>query len=173
MTRDRRSPSTAKSALLASVGVVLLLIAVGIGQAAFPGGAAPPPPPTPVAAPAPAPIPPTQVAVNGVTLTSVAVDLPDQSPTYPNTVPNSDVVNNNCTACHSPSMALNQPRLSAAQWTAEVEKMRNTFKASVAEKDVPAIVKYLSTINAQLSAAPSPSQASGGAGSISQSAASG
>ena len=171
MTRDQRSPSTAKSALLASVGVVVLLIAVGIGQAEFPGGAAPPPPPKPVAAPAP--IPPTQVAMNGVTLTSVAVDLPDQSPTYPNTVPNSDVVNNNCTACHSPSMALNQPRLSAAQWTSEVEKMRNTFKASVAEKDVPAIVKYLSTINASLASAPGGTLAKDGEKSTRESAASG
>jgi hypothetical protein len=34
------------------------------------------------------------------------------------------VVNGNCLACHSAGMVLTQPALSAAQWRAEVEKMR-------------------------------------------------
>jgi mono/diheme cytochrome c family protein len=55
-----------------------------------------------------------------------------------------DVVTNNCTACHSPGMILNQPPLTATQWRAEVTHMRRDFKAPIAEDDVAAIVAYLS-----------------------------
>ena len=54
-----------------------------------------------------------------------------------------DVVNGNCLACHSAGMVLNQAALSKAQWRAEVEKMRDAFKAPVDPKDVDAIVDYL------------------------------
>jgi hypothetical protein len=40
-------------------------------------------------------------------------------------------------------MALTQPALSADQWKATVTKMREVYKAPVAEKDVNAIVAYL------------------------------
>ena len=43
-------------------------------------------------------------------------------------------------------MVLTQPRLSRAVWQAEVEKMRNTYRAPVNEKDVPAIADYLATL---------------------------
>jgi len=56
-------------------------------------------------------------------------------------------MNQNCTACHSASMVLAQPALSATQWKAEVEKMRNAYKAPVQEKDVPAIVAYLTALS--------------------------
>ena len=46
-------------------------------------------------------------------------------------------------------MALTQPALSADQWKATVTKMRETYKAPVAEKDVPAIVAYLSAMPSQ------------------------
>ncbi len=57
--------------------------------------------------------------------------------------PGSDTLNNNCLACHSAGMVLNQPALTAAAWQAEAEKMIHVYKAPVDEKDVPAIVDYL------------------------------
>jgi hypothetical protein len=42
-------------------------------------------------------------------------------------------------------MVLNQPA-SKAQWQAEVEKMRQAYKAPVDPKDVDAIVDYLVSI---------------------------
>ena len=42
-------------------------------------------------------------------------------------------------------MVLNQPALPKAQWRAEVEKMRNAYKAAI-DKDVDAIVDYLVSI---------------------------
>jgi len=40
-------------------------------------------------------------------------------------------------------MVLTQPSLSRADWEAEVEKMRDLYKAPIAAKDVPPIVDYL------------------------------
>ena len=91
------------------------------------------------------------VSAGGFTLASVNVTLPDDPDLYPDG-PNVDVINANCLACHSASMALYQPRLSADQWHKEVEKMRNTFGAPVAEEDVPAIVAYLTAMSGKLPA---------------------
>ena len=77
-----------------------------------------------------------------LTLKSVKVDLPFGDRMFPNG-PGADAINNNCLACHSVGMVLNQPNLSKAQWQAEVEKMRNTYKAPIDPKDVDAIVGYL------------------------------
>jgi hypothetical protein len=90
----------------------------------------------------------SSISVNGVTLQSVSLDFPDDTDSYP-AGPHSDVINNDCRACHSPSMALYQPRLSAEEWHKEVEKMRNTFGAPVPEKDVPDIVAYLADMSAK------------------------
>lgn len=84
----------------------------------------------------------------GLTLASIDVTLPEDEQTYPDG-PGADVINANCTSCHSASMALYQPPLSRQQWHEEVEKMRNTFKAPIAEADVPAIVDYLTAISAK------------------------
>jgi hypothetical protein len=76
-----------------------------------------------------------------ITLKSVTVDLPDSGRMFPG--PGSDAINNNCLACHSAGMVLNQPVLPKSEWQAEVAKMINVYKAPVAEADVPAIVDYL------------------------------
>jgi cytochrome c5 len=57
-----------------------------------------------------------------------------------------DVVENNCFTCHSAGMILTQPPLAKAAWAAEVAKMRNVYKAPIDEKDVPAIVDYLTAV---------------------------
>ena len=76
-----------------------------------------------------------------VTLKSVTVDLPDSERMFPG--PGSDAITNNCLACHSASMVLNQPVLSKSAWQAAVTKMINTYKAPVSEDDAAAIVDYL------------------------------
>jgi mono/diheme cytochrome c family protein len=80
-----------------------------------------------------------------LTLKSVKVDLPSGDRMFPDG-PGADAANNNCLACHSAGMVLNQPALPKAQWRAEVEKMRNTYKAPIDPKDVDAIVGYLTAI---------------------------
>jgi hypothetical protein len=80
-------------------------------------------------------------AQSPLTLTSVSIELPDPGTMFSG--PDSDAINNNCLACHSAGMVLNQPALSAAAWQAEAEKMINVFKAPIDAKDVPAIVAYL------------------------------
>ena len=78
-------------------------------------------------------------------LKSVTLDLPDSDRTFP-AGPGSDAMNNNCLACHSAGMVLNQPALSKEAWAAEVSKMINAYKAPVAPEDVGAIVDYLTGI---------------------------
>jgi cytochrome c5 len=60
--------------------------------------------------------------------------------------PGREVVQSNCFTCHSAGMILNQPPLPKATWEAEVAKMRNVYKAPIDDKDVPAIVDYLTAV---------------------------
>ena len=87
----------------------------------------------------------SSIAGNGITLRSVSVELPDPGRLFPGDG-NADAINNNCLACHSAGMVLTQPFLSRTAWQAEVDKMRNTYKAPVAAEDVPAIVNYLASL---------------------------
>jgi hypothetical protein len=75
------------------------------------------------------------------TLKSVSVALPDTGRMFPGE--GSAAINNNCLACHSAGMVLNQPPLSKAVWAAEVNKMIRVYKAPVAEEDIAAIIDYL------------------------------
>jgi cytochrome c553 len=76
-----------------------------------------------------------------ITFKSTSVDLPAGDSLFPG--PDADAINNNCLACHSPDMVLNQPPLPKPTWEAEVHKMITAYKAPVDEKDVGAIVDYL------------------------------
>ena len=87
-------------------------------------------------------VPASSVGSGGIRLTSAAIELPADDATFP-AGGGSDIVNANCTACHSATMALSQPKLSADQWLAEVTKMREVYKAPVHEADVGVIVHYL------------------------------
>jgi hypothetical protein len=97
---------------------------------------------------------PASVAAHGFALTSASIELPDDTGTYPDGPPHADRINANCTACHSASMALAQPPMSADQWTAEVTKMQEVYKAPVAKADVPRIVDYLVHMPSQHASAP-------------------
>ena len=65
-------------------------------------------------------------------------DLPDG--------PGKDAFSVNCVICHSPRYVLTQPKFSKKVWTAEVDKMRKTYGATIAEDQVPAIIDYLVAI---------------------------
>ncbi|MCL9999421.1 MAG: cytochrome c [Erythrobacter sp.] len=70
-----------------------------------------------------------------ITLPDDPIDLPEG--------PGRDAVIENCTACHSPSTMLQQPKVSAEKWESIVGKMRKLYKAPVDEAAVPAIVAYM------------------------------
>jgi cytochrome c5 len=80
-----------------------------------------------------------------IALKSVDVTLPESTRQLPSG-PGLATVQNNCLSCHSVGMILTQPRMPKGAWEAEVAKMRNVYKAPVDEKDVPAIVDYLTAI---------------------------
>jgi hypothetical protein len=74
---------------------------------------------------------------------STTVDLPSGDTLFPGGGTSADAINNNCLACHSADMVLNQPLLPKETWEAEVRKMINIYKAPVDEADVASIVDYL------------------------------
>lgn len=140
MSQPPERPSRGRPLLQIGALAVAVIVAIALGRHAFDVSLKPAP-----ATRAPAAAPPSQVAAGGFTLTSTTVELPEDDSTYKGA--GADLMNANCTACHSASMALTQPPLSKAQWTATVEKMRDTYKATVAAKDVPAIVDYLTAMS--------------------------
>jgi cytochrome c5 len=75
-------------------------------------------------------------------LKTTKVDLPESDRMFPDGQ-GSDAINNNCLACHSAGMVLNQPAMSREAWTSEVKKMINNYKAPIAPEDVGAIIEYL------------------------------
>ena len=85
---------------------------------------------------------PGSVTANGFTLTTASATLIDDDLTLPDG-PGVEAVRNNCTGCHSAAMILSQPKLTPAQWQAEVEKMVKAYHAPVDSAAVPAIEAYL------------------------------
>lgn len=88
---------------------------------------------------------PPPVAAEAMSFNSVRVELPAGDRMFPDGK-GAEAAGNNCLACHSAGMVLNQPGMSRAAWEAEVNKMRATYKAPVAAEDVPAIVDYLAAL---------------------------
>ncbi len=77
----------------------------------------------------------------------MSVTLPDAEPAFP-AGPGVEAVTNNCAACHSPDMILNQPKQTREQWAKSIDKMRKVFKASIAAEDEAAILDYLEGVSA-------------------------
>ena len=75
----------------------------------------------------------------------VAYKLPDETAAF-KAGANLEAVQNNCSACHSADYVKTQPRGEKFRkdfWTAEVTKMIKVYGAPIEEKDVGAIVDYL------------------------------
>jgi sulfite dehydrogenase (cytochrome) subunit B len=89
-------------------------------------------------------------AVTGLGLASahaapVSYTLPDETAVF-KPGPNLEVVQNNCTACHSADYINTQPRgpkFKKEFWQAEVTKMIKVFGAPIDDADVGKIVDYL------------------------------
>jgi hypothetical protein len=79
-------------------------------------------------------------------LASRTISLPTDEAQFPE--PAAALLNRNCLSCHSTTMVLYQPRLTEAQWQATVAKMRDAYKAPIAEGDVAGIVRELMALNA-------------------------
>ena len=140
------SPDAIAGGTIAAVGVILLAIATQAGWAGQSALAAPPTPAQPAPAAPPVTPAPSIVVGGGTTLRSVHINLPRSDTTFPGGA-QADAINNDCLICHSAGMVLDQASLSRAAWQAEVDKMRDAFKAPFAAEDVPAIVDYLANLS--------------------------
>jgi cytochrome c553 len=137
-----------------AVAVILLVTATLVACACHSALAAQPTSMPPTTAAEPPPVAPVRsVASSGVTLRSVNINLPGSNRTFPGGA-EADAINNDCLICHSAGMVLTQPSLPRAAWAAEVEKMRNFYKAPIAPKDVPAIVDYLTKLGEEMAQPP-------------------
>jgi mono/diheme cytochrome c family protein len=76
---------------------------------------------------------------------SISYKLPDETAAFKPGV-NLEVVQNNCTGCHSADYVQTQPRgpkFKKDFWQAEVTKMIKVYGAPIADADVAKIVEYL------------------------------
>jgi hypothetical protein len=76
---------------------------------------------------------------------SISYKLPNETATF-KPGPNLEVVQNNCTTCHSADYVQTQPRgpkFKEDFWRAEVTKMIKVYGAPIEEADVGKIVDYL------------------------------
>jgi hypothetical protein len=53
-----------------------------------------------------------------------------------------------CLICHSAEMVTTQPRLTEAQWKAEINKMRSVYGAPIADDEVDRLTAYMTALNA-------------------------
>lgn len=84
-----------------------------------------------------------------IEFSDASITLPDDDTAFP-VRPGSDAMTHNCTACHSPSMILNQPKLKPDQWAGIIKKMKDVYKAPINPDDEPAIQAYLDATSAAL-----------------------
>jgi PBP1b-binding outer membrane lipoprotein LpoB len=83
-----------------------------------------------------------------VVFEEASIILPDDPNDLPEG-PGRDAVIENCTACHSPSTMLQQPKVSREKWESIVGKMKTLYKAPVDDAAVPAIVDYMVHVQSQ------------------------
>jgi hypothetical protein len=79
-----------------------------------------------------------------ITLPGDPIDLPEG--------PGRQAVVENCTACHSPSTMLQQPRVSREKWEDIARKMIAVYKAPVDPAAIPAIADYMVAVQADQTA---------------------
>ena len=88
------------------------------------------------------------VSGGGVTLTSSTLNLPEEKAAFPEGAAG-ELITNNCSACHSAEMILNQPLLGPDKWKAAIDKMRGTYHAPIAPEDDAALVAALTGLQAE------------------------
>jgi hypothetical protein len=86
------------------------------------------------------------VPLLGAAFGKVSIDLPAIDVPF-KAGPGVDLARANCETCHSAAYVYTQPRLTQAQWTAEVTKMKAAYGAPIADGDVAPIVAYLVSQN--------------------------
>lgn len=86
-------------------------------------------------------------AASAPALKSVEVSLPDDETQF--TGPDADLLNANCTGCHSPAMVLYQARMDAAHWAESVKKMRETYKAPIDDAAAAKLPAALAAVEAR------------------------
>jgi len=87
------------------------------------------------------------MVVGGLQAKPLSIKLPEETAQF-KPGPNLDVVQSNCTACHSADYVQTQPRgpkFGKDFWTAEVNKMIKVYGAPIDANDIPKIVEYLAT----------------------------
>jgi mono/diheme cytochrome c family protein len=85
------------------------------------------------------------LAVGPADAAPVSYKLPDETAAF-KPGPNLEVVQNNCTACHSADYINTQPRGPKFKndfWQAEVTKMIKVYGAPIDDADIGKIVEYL------------------------------
>lgn len=90
----------------------------------------------------------------------VSVALPVSQTSFP-PGNGADIANGQCLICHSAGMVLRQPPLTDAEWTGEINKMRNSFGAPLPADQVEALARYLRSINGRQQSTGSPSTVDG------------
>jgi sulfite dehydrogenase (cytochrome) subunit B len=87
----------------------------------------------------------TVVGLGSASAAPINYKTPDETAAF-KPGPGVEVVQNNCTACHSADYIQTQPRGSKFKkdfWQAEVTKMIKVYGAPIDDADVPKIVDYL------------------------------
>ena len=83
------------------------------------------------------------LALGSANAAPVSYTFPDETAAF-KPGPSLDVVQNNCTACHSADYISTQPRgLNKDFWQAEVTKMIKVYGAPIEDADAGKIVDYL------------------------------
>ncbi|RTL48976.1 MAG: cytochrome c [Bradyrhizobiaceae bacterium] len=89
------------------------------------------------------------VAAGALQARPMAYKLPEETVQFP-PGPNLEVVQANCTACHSADYIKTQPqgpKFKQDFWTAEVNKMIKVYGAPIDQSDVGKIVEYLVAVH--------------------------
>ena len=90
-------------------------------------------------------------APKAIVFTPQSIVLPDAVAVFAET-PAGEALTVNCTACHSPEMILNQPKLDATKWQAEIDKMRKVYHAAIPADQDAGLVRALTGLDTQKAA---------------------
>lgn len=81
-----------------------------------------------------------------VRFTAMNISLPAGGAAFP-PGPGADIANAQCVMCHSTSMVMKQPPLSADEWKMIILKMRTSFGAPIPLEQVNQLADYFKLIN--------------------------